>query len=403
VTDEVRPWADLTPEFAAAVTREDFAEEMTEEIHRRIPEYARRWDDAFADVIRTAIERVMEEVLLRIADPTAPHEPAAEFFRSVGRSVAKEGRDADTLQKAVRVAGLAVWRRVARDADRLRLSARSLGLLGEIVMMFQDEVAGAAAEGYAQTQAVVAGELTRRRSQLMKLLLTEPPATAEDIASLARLARWPVPRAVAAVALHEHHVDVARPSLPPDILLDLSRTKPCLIVPDPEGPGRSRLLDGALGGWLAAIGPTVPLAEVSRSLRWAYQGLGLARRGVIPGHGAVRCADHMSTLVLFQDEELLASMAARLLAPLSHLRAGQQDRLAETLLAWLQSGRNTNGVALRLHVHPQTVRYRLRQLEDLFGDRLQDRDLRFELEIALRARTLLAGPEAVGLPTRTSM
>src|SRR4051812_19761558 len=111
---------------------------MTEEIHRRIPEYARRWDDAFADVIRTAIERVMEEVLLRIADPTAPHEPAAEFFRSVGRSVAKEGRDADTLQKAVRVAGLAVWRRVARDADRLRLSARSLGLLGEIVMMFQD-------------------------------------------------------------------------------------------------------------------------------------------------------------------------------------------------------------------------------------------------------------------------
>ena len=99
----------------------------------------------------------------------------------------------------------------------------------------------------------------------------------------------------------------------------------------------------------------------------------------------------MSTLVLFQDEELLGSMAARLLAPLSHLRSGQQDRLAETLLAWLQSGRNTGEVAVRLHVHPQTVRYRLRQLEDLFGDRLQDRDLRFELEIALRARTLLPG------------
>jgi hypothetical protein len=45
---------------------------------------------------------------------------------------------------------------------------------------------------------------------------------------------------------------------------------------------------------------------------------------------------------------------------------------------------------MRLHVHPQTVRYRLRQLEELFGDQLLDPDLRFDLEIVLRARALLA-------------
>jgi DNA-binding PucR family transcriptional regulator len=49
-------------------------------------------------------------------------------------------------------------------------------------------------------------------------------------------------------------------------------------------------------------------------------------------------------------------------------------------------------VAQHVHVHPQTVRYRLRQVEDLFGDQLRDPDRRFELEVALRARHMLRRP-----------
>jgi DNA-binding PucR family transcriptional regulator len=41
-------------------------------------------------------------------------------------------------------------------------------------------------------------------------------------------------------------------------------------------------------------------------------------------------------------------------------------------------------------VHPQTIRYRVRRLEELFGDRLYDPDTRLELELALRARRLIA-------------
>jgi DNA-binding PucR family transcriptional regulator len=47
-------------------------------------------------------------------------------------------------------------------------------------------------------------------------------------------------------------------------------------------------------------------------------------------------------------------------------------------------------VAEELQVHPQTVRYRLSQLRELFGERLDDPDARFELAIAVRA-TQLAG------------
>jgi DNA-binding CsgD family transcriptional regulator len=390
VTNEGRPWASIPPRLAAEVRR-GLADEMTEEIHRRIPEYARRWDDAFAAVIRSAVDRVIDEVLRRVTDDEASTEQVAEFFRGIGHSVAREGRALDTLQMAIRVAGLTVWRRISADLDSLRLSPQSLCALGETVMLIQDEVAAAAAEGYAQAEAAVAGELTRRRSRLVNLLLARPPASAEDIIELARVARWPVPRTVAAVALYERRQGVGRPALPPDILADLSRSKPCLIVPDPDGPGRARQLDAALTDWVAVVGPTVRLSEVSRSMRWARQGLDLVRRGVVADDNVVRCAEHMSTLILFQDEGLLAALSARQLAPLAHLRQSQQDRLAETLLAWLQAGRNANEVAVRLHVHPQTVRYRLRQLDDLFGERLQDPDLRFELEIVLRARALLSG------------
>jgi DNA-binding PucR family transcriptional regulator len=135
---------------------------------------------------------------------------------------------------------------------------------------------------------------------------------------------------------------------------------------------------------------TCALPISATSLRWAREALELSRRGVLP-RGLLRCEDHMATLVVFKDEELVSALAEVRLAPLAHLRPTQQDRLAETLLAWLRHGRGAGEVAAKLHVHPQTVRYRLRQLEELYGDQLADPDIRFELEIALRARQAVSG------------
>jgi DNA-binding PucR family transcriptional regulator len=128
--------------------------------------------------------------------------------------------------------------------------------------------------------------------------------------------------------------------------------------------------------------------DAARSLRWAADALALARQGILPDDGPVRCADHLSTLLLFRDDGVVRAMAARLLAPLAQVRGPQRDRLAETLLAWLSRGRNAGEAASALHIHPQTVRYRLRKLDQLFGDRLHDADARFDLELVLRAESL---------------
>jgi DNA-binding PucR family transcriptional regulator len=58
--------------------------------------------------------------------------------------------------------------------------------------------------------------------------------------------------------------------------------------------------------------------------------------------------------------------------------------MAETALAHVRHHGNAVAMAAELHVHPQTARYRIAKLRELFGEDLDDPDKRFELELALR-------------------
>jgi len=81
--------------------------------------------------------------------------------------------------------------------------------------------------------------------------------------------------------------------------------------------------------------------------------------------------------------------------PLLHARGA----LVETLTAWLDRGSSIEGAARALFVHPNTVRYRLRQVADLTGlTPSQPRDA-FTLQIALvLGRQSGRGAEAVPAP-----
>ncbi|HEX2298937.1 MAG TPA: helix-turn-helix domain-containing protein, partial [Pseudonocardiaceae bacterium] len=72
-------------------------------------------------------------------------------------------------------------------------------------------------------------------------------------------------------------------------------------------------------------------------------------------------------------------------APLADLRDSSRQRFIETLRAWLAHRGERNRVAAALHIHPQTVAYRLTKLRQLFGEALIDPDRRFALELALRS------------------
>jgi PucR C-terminal helix-turn-helix domain len=376
----------LRMESAASIT------EMVEAIQADVAEYARPLNAAYSMTLRHAVQHAVETFINRVANPDAPLDAIVNDFRGIGFAEAREGRSLEPLQAAMRLGARVAWRRLCTAASEQGLDMLVLGRIGEAIFVYLDELAAASAKGYLDARAEVAGERERRRQRLLNLILADPPASADAVADMAKAAGWALPRRVALVALGERpREDVtSAPVLPPEVLIDWADREPCLLVPDPAGPGRPAYIERALRGWPAAMGPAVPLARASMSLRWARAAAGLAARGVIDGRGRlVRCDEHLSTLLIFSDEELAGALMSARLAPLHRLRPTQQDRLAETLLAWLQHGRNTSEVALRVHVHPQTVRYRLRQADELFGDQLRDPDARFELEIALRARRML--------------
>ena len=102
------------------------------------------------------------------------------------------------------------------------------------------------------------------------------------------------------------------------------------------------------------------------------------------------------TLILHADR-LLAERLVERLAPLLALPAGEQKRLLATLRSWLGHQRHTPAVAAELHVHPQTVRYRLTRVRELLGSALDDPNARLELELALRALADGASRARLGL------
>lgn len=82
---------------------------------------------------------------------------------------------------------------------------------------------------------------------------------------------------------------------------------------------------------------------------------------------------------------LAEDFASSLLGPLDELPDDQRERSRETLVAWVRHGGRAPAMAAALHLHAQSVRYRVRRLVELLGD-LEDPDRRFEVELATRCR-----------------
>jgi PucR C-terminal helix-turn-helix domain len=158
-----------------------------------------------------------------------------------------------------------------------------------------------------------------------------------------------------------------------------------VLVPDAGAPARAGRLRAATEGRPAALGPSVPLARAGLSVRRAIATHALLAGGRLGDVPFARAEEHLPALVIAADPALAGELAEQRLAPLAELPEGPRERLTETLRAWLDRPGQVQAVAAELDVHPQTVRYRVKQLRELFGERLEDPEARFELSLALRA------------------
>jgi sugar diacid utilization regulator len=158
----------------------------------------------------------------------------------------------------------------------------------------------------------------------------------------------------------------------------------CAIVPDPDGPGRRGEIERAVRELPAALGPTGDLASLPLSWRLASLGMRAIESGAIAPSSPLVADERLLELLSLEARSVVDRMSVRRLAPLAGLTPKARARMAETALAFIQHRGNAPAMAAAMGVHPQTARYRLARLRELYGDALDDPDARLELELALR-------------------
>lgn len=363
----------------------DLAEEIIGAIGQEVPEYRRPLEGPFGQGLRYGVERALGRFVDTLVDPRAADATdRREVYVELGRGEMRAGRSLDALLSAYRLGARIAWERCVALGQEAGFDAAVLYRLASAIFDYIDRISAESVEGYAAEQSVTLAERQRRRRALVRLMARDD-AGAEEVRDLAQLAVWPRPQTVAALVTRADDADRFASRLGGEAIAVAEEGLALAFVPDPDAPGRGAELSQALDAAPAALGPTVPLERAAVSLHRAQAAFGLQETGVLPPRSPLRSDEHLPDLLLHGDGALAADLAARALAPLDDLRDGTRERLLNTLRAWLDEPGQVTRVAERLHVHPQTVRYRMTQLRDLFGERLDDPDARFELALALRA------------------
>lgn len=156
------------------------------------------------------------------------------------------------------------------------------------------------------------------------------------------------------------------------------------------------------GPWRIGVGrPGRGSGGLVRSYSEACQSLELAGRLARSGSVA-RFEELLPYRVLTADTALVGELVEAVLGPLQRARGGAQH-LIETLEAYIAASGNLSATARVLHLSPRAVDYRLQRITQLTGHSPQDPEGRFVLELAVRARPLIATSEShTAVPTSST-
>ncbi len=352
--------------------------------------------------LRVNIERAVQIALggfvrlaenARDSDPRTPLQPALAAAYELGRGEARNGRTMDALLAAYRVGARVAWRELSSVLVDEGLSAGTVAEFAELVFAYIDELSAASVAGHTDERATTGRVRELYLERLGQRLLEG--ASDDELSEAAERAGWDPPPTLTAVIVPEAQVRPALTALDARTLRlpgDLASADDAaiLLVPDAAGPRRAPLVR-AMEGRDAVVGPARPWTAVAASVHRARRARDLI---AADGRGAVDTEAHLAALLIQSDAEALADLRRRVLEPLSELRSSAAERLEQTLRAWLLHQGRRDDVAAALMVHPQTVRYRMTQLRDLYGERLHDPAVVLELVVALG---IPGGPSA---PTR---
>ena len=343
--------------------------------------YSGGLDPTVRNGVHVALDGFLE--LVEGGEPGLPGARRVRALRPGGaaqRPVAR--RPAGRLPRGARAA----WRGLAAAGDEAGVDPRTMYTLAEAIFAFIDDISSASAEGHAFEDSLVARELA---------VAAAPPAGG------------------AAGGLRPSLRRSLRGSLPTPNGPCRSARRCSPSTRRPRGCPRMRWwASWAAAAWAVVAGSSGRRSCGARSWRAGRAGPGGAagrsvRLGAPGGARVGNCRGGVSWWSPTSDCSTCCcgrTWGCRRTWPRRpvssrRLARAQRSRLLRRWRAWLDAHGEARPAAERLHVHVQTVRYRLEQLRELLGDALDDPERRLELALALRVRGVGAGAPRLRTPS----
>lgn len=315
----------------------------------------------------------------------APTEATSAAYE-LGRAEGRAGRTMEALLAAFRVGARLAWREWGAIVVEHRVDPAQTVRLAELLFDFIDQLSAASAAGHTAERGA---RLRQRDLQLVRLGQALLSGEAPDrLTHLAARAQWTPPPSLTAVLVLGGQASTVRQLFDSATLhvafeelgAEAAPEVDVLLVPSTDRPA----LLAALRGRHVVVGPQREWSDVASSYARALRTIRV--RDLVVGAGLVDTADHLPELVLTADPDALAELQHRALAPFEELPPATRQRLTETLRSWLLHQGRRDPMAADLGVHPQTVRYRVAQLRELFGDALREPESVLALTLAVGVR-----------------
>jgi hypothetical protein len=358
---------------------DEIAARMADAVFREVPAHRAVRDARFAAEVIEHSRLHVRAFVEAVRSGRPPSGAELEFVRERGAQRARELLPLAAVLQSYLLGQRLMWEAIVERADGDEGAA--LGLTAA-TFEYAAAVNAAVAEGWSAAASEVALEDERARRDVLDRLLAGDAAVARRAAALGvdldeelvvvvaaatnggadAIARAVTSRRDRVFAVARHDEVVA--------LLPAARAAAATV----------RLTERSLRAGVSA--PCRGAAEVPRG----YEG---ARR-------ALRHASTARPLVRLEDVELADELAlaaddiARSTVPAAARLLAEHPDLRATVLAFADHDLNVARTAAALHVHPNTVKYRLRRIEELTG--ADPRRFRTTLAIVLGLRTIDAAP-----------
>lgn len=367
----VRQWPDRHQRFAshrqvadlvARIGRSAAAREMVTEIRKQIGSYERLSDEVSQEGVFDTCRRNLRLWHQWLASGGEPAPAALDELRDSVRARADAGVTLEDLLHAYRIAGRLGWQILRRHAgpgeQHLLFDA------AELLMLYVDMLCEVVTETYLAERERLVSEEERGARELLERIVDGTPLTVEERELARRLEvplrdRYvPFAAAIPGASPRRHAALAAR--LRGDGRLAVTEGDRVFGLALAE-PDHGDLGEGSHA--LLALGEETPRAALEIAREELQLLVDHGRRARL--EGVLTPASHALELLLARSPRVAQALRACVLDPL--LRGGEGADLVHTLRTLVRCDFDRADTSRTLHVHRNTLGYRIRRIEQLAG------------------------------------